>query len=190
MEWTRRTWMTAIPGVLASVGVASAGSAALLCPRRASAAFGVRGTFAYSGGRAQEQRRAAAVEDVVQEVNVIIRRMARERILKGTAPKSPLEIELDPSARVASLRAPTMPLLRGSTDGRPVAWKTADGDRNTVNITQRGEVLSLRFRGNGGDSRYVYRFAPDGQSLLLQASVTHRLMPKSLRFRLSYRKVA
>ena len=121
---------------------------------------------------------------------MIIRGMARERILKGTAPKSPLEITVDPLARVASLRAPTMPLLRGTTDGRPVAWKTASGDRNTVNITQREEVLSFRFRGNGGDSRYVYRFAPDGQSLVLQASVSHRLMPKSLRFRLSYRRVS
>lgn len=182
--------MTAIPGFLASAGVAGAGGAVLLSPRRASAAFGVRGTFVYSGGRAQEQRRAAAVEEVVQEVNVIIRGMARERILKGTAPKSPLEITVDPLARVASLRAPTMPLLRGTTDGRPVAWKTASGDRNTVNITQREEVLSFRFRGNGGDSRYVYRFAPDGQSLVLQASVSHRLMPKSLRFRLSYRRVS
>jgi len=182
--------MAAIPGAIAWAGVAGAGAGVVLCPRRALASFGVKGTFVYSGGRGQEQLREAAVEEVVQEVNVLIRSMARHRILQGTAPKSPLEVVLDPSARVASLQAPTMPLLRGFTDGRPVAWKTADGDRNTVTINQRQEVLSLRFRGNGGDSRYVYRFAPDGRSFVLTASVAHRLMPKSLRFRLSYRKTA
>lgn len=189
MEKTRRAWLAAIPSAAAWAGVAGVGITTALAPRRASAAFGTQGTYVFSGGRRQEQRRIAAVEEVVQEINVLIRGMARERITKGTAPKSPLEITVDPSQRVASLRAPTMPLLRGSTEGRPFAWKTAAGDRNTVTIIQKEEVLSLRFRGNGGDSRYVYRFAPDGQSLVLSASVTHRLMPKSLRFRLSYRKV-
>ena len=64
--------MTAIPGFLASAGVAGAGGAVLLSPRRASAAFGVRGTFVYSGGRAQEQRRAAAVEEKKEQDDKVI----------------------------------------------------------------------------------------------------------------------
>ena len=127
-------------------------------------------------------------EAVVAEVNFLIRGMARDRILEGTAPKTPLDVRLDVGSQRARLSAPQMPDIAGSIDGRPFPWKTKRGDRSTIAMTYADNALKVRFRGDGADSRYTYRFDPSGDSIRLGVFIRHRLMPSPLRFRLSYRR--
>lgn len=180
MTLGRREWLRGVPAF---------GSLVLLSGRAAAEELvEVNGLYVFSGGARQEDRRKAAVEAVVAEVNFLIRGMARDRILEGTAPKTPLDVRLDVGSQRARLSAPQMPDIAGSIDGRPFPWKTKRGDRSTIAMTYADNALKVRFRGDGADSRYTYRFDPSGDSIRLGVFIRHRLMPSPLRFRLSYRR--
>lgn len=167
-------------------GVAGIGCTFLARPCRASVPWS--GRYVFSGGTREEDRRREAVEKVVGEVNVMIRAFARDRILEGTAPKTPLDIHIDPSANEGWLDSPTMPRISGPVNGSPFSWRTAKGDRNSVTLSLASESLLVRFLGDGADSRYQYRFLPDQGRMTLSVVIRHRMMPSPLRFRQSYRR--
>ena len=174
---------------MSTVGGGCLGAGLVFLSRPSVAASAWSGRYVFTGGKRQEERRREAIEKVVQEVNVLIRGLARERITEGTAPNTPLDMHVDPAANEAWLVAPRMPRIQGPISGVPFRWKSAEGDRNVVSFTWSEDVLVTRFRGDGADSRYEYRFNPDEGAMTLSAVIRHRLMPLPLRFRQSYRRI-
>ena len=177
----RRAFLSTMVG-----GVAGTGLVVIARPGKAAASSS--GRYVFAGGTREENRRREAVEAVVSEVNVMIRGLARDRILEGTAPKTPLDIHIDPSSNQGWLDSPSMPRIAGPLNGSPFSWRTAKGDRNSVTMSWGSESLLVRFLGDGADSRYQYRFQPDQGRMTLAVVIRHRMMPSPLRFRQSYRR--
>lgn len=166
----------------------------------ATAAFALRPTFAfgavdpsafsgrykYAGGRAQREKLEHQIEQVVSQLNFMIRGMARSRMRDGLSPSPHLEFALSDHAVV--FRRPNERLIKGPLDGTAVDWKNKDRESIQLRMTFRDQTLRIRYKGDGSDSRYNYSFRDDGKRLDIRAAIDHVRMPTTLKYGLTYKR--
>ena len=165
------------------------GAAAVTCLAANSAlaaesAGPLSGVFKYVGGSRQRARLDAAIEDVVSQMNFMVRGIARSRLQDGLQPK-PL-IKLDVRSSHARLVIPGVPDVEGPLDGSPCKWRSPEGELMTLRLRHDGNVLDFRYVGSGGGSRMTYRFNEDASRVQLRSAVDHQRLPGTIRYSLSY----
>jgi hypothetical protein len=147
------------------------------------------GTYRYVGGAEEIRALDAAIDEVVSQMNFLIRGIARRRLREPNLPSEKVII----SSKDEQIRIdrPGQPTVSAPADGRPVTWRhPEDGDVFEVQhgIDERG-VLYQRFKGERSVSRNRFVFADDGESLIIHTEIEADRLPAPLRFKMSYRRL-
>lgn len=141
------------------------------------------GTFVPAPGVPNRQQLEAGVDRAVGALFVLIRPLARSRILDGNPLFPTLEFLFD--GRRIEVRSP--PVIARSLDDGP-AWRMVGLDRNQNNVTQRftNDALVQTCWNDAG--RRVTRFVPsaDGSRVTLNIEVTAPQLPVPVRYQLQY----
>lgn len=129
---------------------------------------------------------AAVIETAVGEMNLILRYLARRRLLDTNPSHLRVGIRFD-KAGVNLLRH-GLPPIRVPLDGRRVDWVREDGEHFLVHCLWEGPVLLQHFAAADGERQNRYRLSPDGQTLTLEVRITSPRLESPLRYRLVYRR--
>jgi hypothetical protein len=142
------------------------------------------GTFRLAmSQQAATQRIHAQIEEAVEQVNFIIRGLARSRLQSTNVPYR----------TIRRSRAGDRVTVRYDD----ITYTTTLDQRETVTrgseqlplLQQlRGRHLYQTFTGDDGNKRMVHTLSEDGSSLWLDVTVTSSRLPEPLRYRLRYRR--
>ncbi len=181
MTCSRSTFLrVALPGATAVFALRPAFAQAGVDPSQFS------GRYKYAGGRSQREKLEQQIEQVVAQLNFMIRGMARSRMRDGLAPAPHIEFAFSSDAVV--FRRPEEPTIRGPLDGTPIDWKNKEREPIKVRLTFRDQTLRIRYEGDGSDSRYSYSFRDEGKRLDIRAAIDHVRMPSTLKYGLTYKR--
>ena len=169
--------------------VCTGGLAALLLPGTSLAGpdglHSFAGTYKYSGGKKQIDELHAAIDEVCEEMNFVFRQFARPKLVKSLEPVKTAEFTF--TGRQAKLVRPGIPTMEGVVDGGRFAWKDPEGRKSTVTFREGDKALLVRVKQKDGLSRLNWHFRPGG-GLTLRASIDHDKLPKTLKYKLSYKR--
>lgn len=127
-----------------------------------------------------------AVEKTVQEVNFVIRPIARSRLNKTNRPYQNITLATAPDtfSITTDKRAPiVMP-----ADGKPVKWKREDGETMDVSMQWQGAALQETFAADDGKRVNLYELSPDGRELRMRVTVSSKRLPRPLVYTLVYQR--
>lgn len=141
------------------------------------------GTYALDGEASDDV--AEAFEPAVQEMNVVMRTLARRYLRRGAAePEESLSIAH--ADGVITMRSGNRSAVSSPVSGEPVPHETSRGDVIEVSTRLDGDALRVRLASEEGDYVVVYRLEADGQRLVGETTVDLDRLPKTVRYRLVY----
>jgi hypothetical protein len=165
------------PGIQADDSEASA------VEQNAEAAFDKN--YRYSGGEKGRKAVEAAIDAATEDMNALIRGIARKKLrdVNRIIPTLGFSLDGDP------LRASYIDghLAESPASGKTVDWVNQFGD--TVNLSQRvtGNKLVQVISDSNGSRRNVYRFSEDGSRLTMYVTIEASRLPTPVKYQLSYR---
>lgn len=138
------------------------------------------GSWTYAGGESEREKMEATVDDIVSDMNLFIRPIARSRLKKECKPWKKLQIERtgDGVAVTTELGTLTSPL------GRPVKQKTDDG-LITIDREVRDGVLFEKLSSEGGSRTNEYRSLTNG--IRVKSTINAPQLPRPVNFTYTYR---
>lgn len=142
-------------------------------------------SFRYASGDKGRAAVEQAVDEAIADMNVLLRGIARSRLLEVNEIISNLEFSLDGDPLRASYIGGR--ILESPASGATVHWVNQFGD--TVNLSQRwsDNKLVQRIFDKNGSRTNVYRFSEDGQSMTMSVTIKADRLPKPIHYRLTYR---
>lgn len=129
---------------------------------------------------------AAVIEAAVGEMNLILRYLARRRLLHTNPSHRRVGLRFD--GGIVTLLRHGLPPIRVPLDGRRVDWVREDGEHFMVHCLWEGPVLTQHFVAADGERQNRYRLSPDGQTLTLEVRITSPRLESPLGYRLVYRR--
>ena len=144
------------------------------------------GTFVYSHEASEEQGRIQAIEDVVQQLNFVIRAYARKRISDRLKPYQTLAFQFH--GETLATRFDDYPERKTPLDGRRVYFKDTKGRDAFIQRTRDRALIHERGGRDGNVRTSVYRFSEDGQTLFVDVTIESVRLPDAIRYRLTYKK--
>lgn len=152
-----------------------------------AAAPRIVGHYRYAGGELQRQQLLDAIEAVVADMIFLARPIARKRLRDGNLPSEELQIDVSDD-RITILR-PGRPTVSAPRDGSQIVWKSPDGDEFKVRHALRGDrEVTQEFVGEDNRSVNEFTLADDGARLVVRTTITADRLPRTLRFRMTYRR--
>ena len=146
------------------------------------------GTYRYVGGDTDIEALDRAIEDVVSQMNFLIRGIARRRLRDPNLPSKEVTITSDDGQ--IRIDRPGQPPVSAPVDGKAITWRhPEDGDvfRVQHGIDARGELYQ-RFEGERSVSRNRFVLSDDGNALSIHTFIQADRLPAPLRFQMSYRR--
>jgi hypothetical protein len=143
------------------------------------------GSHRYVGGDAERERALAAVDEIVEDLNVLIRGTARRLLRKTATPAAEIRITLDGSVVTIDSGKDRIPLTLG---GSPVEYRGEDGKSYRMSARDAGGKLSVRIVGNSSTTVKTYRLSGDGARMSVKTKIAHPMMSKPLEYTFSYRR--
>ncbi|MEZ4384571.1 MAG: hypothetical protein R3A79_24800 [Nannocystaceae bacterium] len=174
--------LIASPLLAAPLPVAAADSEAAQGERTAA---DFAGSFRYVGGDGERERAHAAVDEIVEELNVLIRGTARRLLRKTATPASAIAIKVEGDVVTIDAGKDPIPLTLG---GAAVEFRGEDGKHYSMTARLRGDKLVLRIVGNGSTTVKTYRLGGDGARLTVKTTIDHPMMHKPLEYAFSFRR--
>lgn len=149
----------------------------------ASPLDGLVGNYRYIGGKRQRQGIEKAVDDVTDEMNIMIRGIAEDRLLKANDVPRQISIQREGDAIIVVIDGRTYKARPG---GETVRVKNSEGGTSAMRFELKNDRLYQYFSAE--DGRRVNVFAPyaDGQRLNLWVTVASPRLPKDVKYRLTY----
>ena len=148
------------------------------------------GTYRYVGGEKDIQALDKAIEQVVSQMNFLIRGIARRRLREPNLPSKEVSISLD-EAQIR-IERPGQPEVSAPASGKAITWRNPEeGDVFQVQhgIDERGELYQ-RFAGERSVSVNRFVLSDDGNALTIHTLIEADRLPAPLRFEMSYRRAA
>lgn len=148
------------------------------------------GTYRYVGGDTDVEALDRAIEDVVSQMNFLIRGIARRRLREPNLPSKEVSIALHEG--LIRIDRPGQPRVSAPADGKAITWRhPEDGDVFEVQHgIDDGGVLYQRFEGERSVSRNRFVLSEDGESLTIHTVIRADRLPAPLRFEMRYRRAA
>ena len=174
--------------------------ALMMCVAVSGFAQDWQGEYTWVGTPEEKELIEKTVEEGAQQVNRLIRSIARGRLVKSTKPVEKIKFTVEPPRpsgtppREGNLTV-TMTRSDGETpvssvaDGSKVEWKRKDGDKLIVTQTLEKNVLTQTFTDSDDSTRISkYVFAEDGKSFELQVTINSSSLKTPLNYAITYRK--
>jgi hypothetical protein len=142
------------------------------------------GVYRFSGGEREKQGIADAIDDVVSEMNILARGIARDRLTESNRAPSVLEVQRDGRRITVTFDDRT---YTADLDGPAVDVTGSTGDPLKLTYRLRGDKLVQDFKGERGGR--INTFSTDGEGTIrVQVKVHSTKLPKPLVYRLSFEK--
>jgi hypothetical protein len=149
----------------------------------ATAAPSPLGTWRFVGGERERKAQAAAIEEIVAELNMLIRGVARGRLTETNPIAPQIELAADgDKTRFWRLAFET----RATPDGRKWPGKGREGKDITVQQWVQGATFRELITAADGSRETVMTVR--GDTLKLVATVRSPQLPRALRYELSYQR--
>ncbi len=146
------------------------------------------GTYTYAGGDAQIKALDQAIDEVVDQMNFLIRGIARRRLRTPNLPSKEVSVFVENGQ--IRIERPGQPEVSAPEDGRPITWRhPRDGDVFQVShgIDDQG-VLYQRFEGERSVSLNRFVLSEDQERLTIHTVITADRLPAPLRFKMTYER--
>ncbi len=173
-------------GLSASAPLAHAGEAdQSVAPAEARELASFAASYRYAGGQTEKDKAVAAVEEIVAELNFMIRGMARKALKKSSSPKPSEHIKVDGDKVTLRLGDQHVTLVVG---GAPVEHRGDDRKSYQMSLKHKGDKLVLKVTGSKSTTIKTYRLSEDGSRLKIKTRINHPMMHKPLVYKFSYRR--
>lgn len=144
------------------------------------------GTYVFVGGEKQKQRVTQAIEDVVQQLNVLIRPIARDRLGPPNAIPHRIHVSANEDFTTITLDQRT---IRAQVNGKqPVNATDVYGKPVQFwHKLQQGHLIEHAV-GKGGTKKNVFILSEDGKKLIIDVTMDSKQLPAPIKYRLTYRR--
>lgn len=187
--WTRRDWCRGV--VLApTAGVLYASR--LASPTLAHAARDVPARLLSGHWKLVNRDDATArvkqgIEAAVEDMNVMIRGLARRRLHETVLPPPSIELDFHEGlVRMVGARGKSATIR---VDGRARPWAGDRGEKVEISAWWRGDTFVRRFDGRGRREDRL-RVVDEGAGMQMRTVISASLMPTPVRFALRFRRVS
>ncbi len=140
------------------------------------------GTYRYAGGASQRRAIEQEVDDATEDLNMLLRPIARRKINESVAPASSLRIRID-GDRLSVTRA------QGPDFSGTANRGTFDVDgKYTGRFKWRNDTLTVLI--TGGDQKTTIRYALDDaqERIVIRTTIEHEMLPRPVRVKSTYRR--
>jgi hypothetical protein len=140
------------------------------------------GDYRYSGGKKQRDALAEAIEDLVAELNALVRGRARKRLTKTNPVFAQVEIERNGDALSLAFDGR---LNVCKLDGSVTEVESIEGSKLDCRLSMKGDELVQHLDGKLGGRVNTYSVDASGR-LKVKVRIYSHLMPKDMKYRLTY----
>lgn len=128
----------------------------------------------------------AAVESAVDEANLLVRPIARRRLLHQNRAFESIRFHVTDEQIVTRLGK--APPVTSPADGSAVWYEVPGADRARVRQKRNGRVLVQHYRTSDGERVNRFVLSPDGDTLDYRVKVSSGYLPSPVRYALRYRR--
>ncbi|NUQ77964.1 MAG: hypothetical protein HUU21_30895 [Polyangiaceae bacterium] len=141
------------------------------------------GSFRHAGGDKEREARDKAIDAVVDEMNIFVRGIARDKLKSSNAIPAALKISADASALTIALdnRVYTAPL-----DGRSVKVTGITGDKLDLRYRVTEGRIEQNFKGD--ERGRVNTYSIEGDKVVMQVRIYASQLPKDVKYKLTYKR--
>lgn len=171
--------------LITAPGSAQADEAAPAAEARTVADFD--GTYRYVGGETEQARAYQAVDEIVENLNFVIRGLARKMLRKPTTAKAEtsIQIEGDKMTIAGGVGKHSVTL---TIDGPGIDYRGDDGKTYRMSVKFRQGALVQRIVGHNSTTTRVLKLTGDGGKLKIKTTISHPMMHKPLEYKFSYKR--
>jgi hypothetical protein len=147
------------------------------------------GTYGYVGGETEIKALDRAIDQVVDQMNFLIRGIARRRLRAPNLPSKQVSVFLEKGQ--IRIDRPGQPEVSAPADGKSITWRhPTDGDVFQVSHgIDDGGVLYQRFEGERSVSRNRFILGKEEKRLTIHTVITADRLPAALRFKMTYERI-
>jgi hypothetical protein len=142
------------------------------------------GNYRFSGGSAQKSAVKTAIESVVDEMGLLSRGIARKRLMSTN--DVPSRIAIDTEGQLVTVRIDGR-VYTAKLEGSAVKVRDIEGNQSRLRYEMRGESLYMILDGEEGDRYNVFTTRDDGKGITMRVTIASSRLPKSVKYRLTYR---
>lgn len=139
------------------------------------------GDHPFTGGDKERKARDAAIDDVVGDMNVLVRGIARDRLKEANVIAERVVVARDGDRLTISLDGRRYTAAIG---GPAVKAKSVTGDEVSLRYAVRGDRIEQIFVGDQGGRTNTFRLTDD--KMVVHVRVHSEKLPKDLVYTLSY----
>jgi hypothetical protein len=144
------------------------------------------GNWRFVGGATEKREVRAAIDASVRDMSVVLRGLARNRLLKGS--KIPKRVRIESSEREIAIRDGDRTRL-ASPPGRITQTVSSTGDHIELLYEVQGDTLVQYRTTSQGGRRSTYRMDSSGEHLLVEVVTSSHYLPSPVTYRLTYERI-
>lgn len=141
------------------------------------------GDYRYVGGAEQRKGIARAIEAVTEEMSILVRGIANDRLKKTNDAPQAISIREEGEEIVVKIDKQT---YRGRIDGPAVVVPNVEGGTSKMRFEVRDGKLYQHFAANEGQRTNVFAPYPNGKRLNMWVTVRSPRLPKPVKYHLTY----
>jgi hypothetical protein len=142
------------------------------------------GRYTFAGGEAQRAALSQAIEELVAQLNAMIRNMAREKITETNPVFDTVSIERKGDELVLKYGSLTNAC---KLDGSPSEVEGIDGSTLTCRLAMDGGALVHRVKGSRGGRVNTFTIGKNGR-LTMKTRIHSKMMPADLLYTLTFKR--
>lgn len=144
------------------------------------------GTYKYAGGASQRAEVEAAIEAAAQQVNAVIRGIARKRLTESNPVRESIVIAVDGDKVAVTFTAGRT--VRGVLGGPAIDWTSDSGKPVKVAFSLVKGRLVLNFTAEDGARRSTFTLNEAGDRLTMSVTISSERLETPMKYALTYRR--
>lgn len=169
----------------AMVGLSIVAMSASAVAQEADPAAQFTGTFKYAGGQKQKASLVTAIEAATDDMNFIVRPIARSRLKDTQYAYKKLTISIS-GGKVSISRDGAKPIV--TTNGGSVMWTREDDSKFKVTQKLSGNKLTQSYVAEEGSRYNTFILNKSGEVMTMRVKVVSPKLPQPLKYSLTYKK--
>lgn len=144
----------------------------------------LQGTFTFN--RTGSDNVETAIEKAVEDMNFIVRPIAKSRLSKTNQPYQRVVISYTPTT--VSITTDKRAAIQTPSNGTSIKWTREDDEVFNVSTEWKSGKLQQIFKAEDGARSNLFSISPDGKVLTLEVTITSPKLPQPLKYKLLFNR--